>query len=85
MPEQTDVATRIVRARDLKPGDVIVRRIYDMERGSRTEQQVVLDIETHRSGFNAEPVTSGIAIDPEGEQVELITADWTLYRLVVSP
>ncbi len=86
MTEQTTAATRLIRARDLTAGQVIVKRIYDfVNGGSREEQHVVLNVETHRNSFTGDLIVSGIAVDPTGEQVELCTGDWTLYRVVVAP
>lgn len=86
MTEQTAVATRLIRARDLTAGQIIVQRKYDfVNGGSHEEQQVVIDVETHRNGFTGDLIVSGIAVDPTGEQVELCTGDWTLYRVVVEP
>jgi hypothetical protein len=70
------LVTRLVRARDLTPGSVIIR--------DHPEQLTILNVETHPLMIGREQSTTGIAVDETGEQVELCWADWALVRLVVT-
>jgi hypothetical protein len=75
MSDQTPV-TRLVRARELTPGSVIIL--------DRPEQFTILNVETHPLVIGRGQTTTGIAVDETSEQVELCWADWALVRLVVT-
>lgn len=84
MTEQT-VTTRLIRARDLRPGLVVHRTYFDPQTLRSQEQRVVLlSVETHPVLFGEEHTTSCIGVDQDGEQVQITTADWTIHRVEVN-
>lgn len=83
MTEQT--VTRLVRARDLRPGMAVHRTYFDPQTLRSQEQRIVLlDAETHVvSLFSEDRSTSCIGVDQDGEQVQLTTADGCIHRVEV--
>ena len=83
MTTQTAVVTRLVRARTLVVGDILIKRVL-REEGFVDAQVVLLDLETYPDLDRNHMVVSAIGVDDLGEQILTECPEWGVVTVVVS-